>query len=74
MNRENRPLVTDEPIEFENQPIEVQDFKKITHHFRGIYGIYFKLLTKNRKITACNQLDLETLDSYAQESPWALSK
>ena len=37
MNRENWPLVVDEPV-------EVQDFRKITHHIRGIYGIYLKLL------------------------------
>ena len=29
---ENRQLVTDEPVEF-------GDCKKITDHFRGIYGI-----------------------------------
>jgi hypothetical protein len=40
---ENRQLVTDEPVEFEKQPVEIQDFGKITHHFRGIYGIYLKL-------------------------------
>ena len=27
MNGENLPLVTDEPIEFEEKPLEVQDFK-----------------------------------------------
>ena len=33
---ENRQLVTNEPIEFEKQPIEVQDCRKITDRFRGI--------------------------------------
>ena len=37
MNRENRAPVIDEPV-------EVQDFSKITHHIRGIYGIYLKLI------------------------------
>jgi hypothetical protein len=23
-----------------DEPVEVQDFRKITDHFRGIYGIY----------------------------------
>ena len=36
---ENRQLVTDEPVEFEEKPVEVQDCKKITHHYRGIYRI-----------------------------------
>ena len=39
MNGENRPLITDEPVEFEKLPVEVQDFRKIADHFRGIYGI-----------------------------------
>ena len=32
MNEENRPLVTDEPV-------EVQDFGNTTVHFRGICGL-----------------------------------
>ena len=40
MTGENRQLVTDEPVEFEKYPVEVQDFRKITENFRGIYGIY----------------------------------
>ena len=43
MIAENRQLVTDEPVEFEKKPAEVQDFRRITDHFRGIYGIYLKL-------------------------------
>ena len=30
---ENRQLVTDEPVEFEKQPVEVQDCRKLTDHF-----------------------------------------
>jgi hypothetical protein len=37
MNRENRPLVTDEPL-------EVGEFRKNTTHFRGIYRIYLNLI------------------------------
>ena len=43
MNRENRPLVTDELVESEEQPVEAWDFRKIPHHFRGISRIYLKL-------------------------------
>ena len=30
MNGENQPRVTNALVEFENEPVEVQDFKKIT--------------------------------------------
>ena len=33
--RENRQLVTNEPVEFENKPVEVQGCRKFTDHFRG---------------------------------------
>jgi hypothetical protein len=36
---ENRQLVTDEPA-------EVQEFKRITDHFKGIYRLYRNLITK----------------------------
>ena len=40
---ENRQLVADEPV-------EVQDFRRITDHFRGTYRrIYLKLIKENRK-------------------------
>ena len=32
-------LVANEPVEFEGKPVEVQDSRKITDHFRGIYRI-----------------------------------
>ena len=39
MIRENRQLVTDEAVEFEKYPVEVQDdCRKITDHFRGKPG------------------------------------
>jgi hypothetical protein len=28
MNGENRPLGTDEPVEFEKQPVDIQDLRK----------------------------------------------
>ena len=33
---ENRQLVTDQPAEFEKQPVGAQTFRKITGQFRGI--------------------------------------
>ena len=39
MIEENRQLVTNEPIKFEKQPVEVQDCRKTTDYFRGIYRI-----------------------------------
>ena len=54
---ENRQLVTDEPV-------EVQDYMKITDRFRGIYRrIYPNLIKENRRMSTCNRLDLQTLES-----------
>ena len=62
MNRENRLLVTDDPVEIEKQPVEVQDFRKSIRCFKRIHRLYLKLITKTpRKMSTCNQLDLETL-------------
>ena len=44
---ENRQLITDEPVEFEKQPVEVQDCMNITDHFRGIHRIYPNLIKEN---------------------------
>ena len=45
MVKENRQLVSDEPVEFEKSPVEVhQDCRKRTDHFRGIYGIYLYVI------------------------------
>ena len=43
--------------------IEVQDCRKITDHFRGIYRIYPNLIKENRRMPTCNRLDLQTLGS-----------
>ena len=42
-------LVTDELV-------EVGDFRRVTNHFRGIF-----IIRKNRKMSTCNWLDLESL-------------
>ena len=60
---DNRQLVTNEPVEFEKKPAEVQDCRKITDHFRGIYGIYPNLIQENWRMSTCNRLDLQTLGS-----------
>ena len=36
MIEENRQLVTNEPVEFEKTPVEVQDRRKVTDRLRGI--------------------------------------
>jgi hypothetical protein len=50
MIRENWQLVTDEPVEFDKQPVEVQDCRKFTYHFRGLYRIYPNLIMENRRM------------------------
>ena len=66
---ENRQLGTDEPVEFEKEPVEVQDCRRITDRFRGIYGIYLKSIQRNRRMSACNRLDLQTLGSQPISMP-----
>ena len=60
---DHRQLVTNEPVEFENILVEVQDCKKITDHFRRIYRRYPNFTKENRRMSTCNQLDLQTLGS-----------
>ena len=57
LSGENWQLVIDEPV-------EVQDFKRITDRFRGIYKIYLKWIKLNWKMSTCNRLDLESLGSW----------
>jgi hypothetical protein len=56
-------VTTNELVEFDKQPVEIQDSRKITDHFIGIQGIHLEIVTKNQKITTCNRLDLEALGS-----------
>ena len=37
---ENRQLVTNKPVGFEKSLVEVEECRKITDDFRGIYRIY----------------------------------
>ena len=63
MNTENRQLVTDEPVGFEKLPVEVQDFRKITNRFRGIYRIFEKetgaMNTENRQLVTDESVGFE---------------
>jgi hypothetical protein len=59
MNKENQRLVTDWPVEFEKEPVEVQEFRRITDHFRG--NLWNMPQVDKEKITTCYWLDLETL-------------
>ena len=58
LNGKNRTLITDEPVEFEKYLVQEQDFRKLTNHLGGIYGIYLKWMKKTQKITKYNWLDL----------------
>ena len=42
---------------------ELQDFRKIADHFRGIYRIYPSLMKENQRMLTCNRLDLQTFGS-----------
>ena len=44
MTGEKQQLGTDEPVEFEEKPVEIQDCRKITDHIRGIYRKYPNLV------------------------------
>ena len=64
----NQRLVRDD------EPVEVQDLRRITDHSRGIYrGIYLEWIKQDRKMSTCNRVDLESLGSwptlYAQKLP-----
>ena len=51
-------------VKFVKQLVEVEDCKKITDHFRGIYRMHPNLMKENRRMSTCNQqLDLQTLGS-----------
>jgi hypothetical protein len=61
MNMEIQLLVTYDPVDIEEWPIQVQDFRRIFDQFRGIHELYLKLMKNNWKMSTCNWLDLETL-------------
>lgn len=63
-NEENLLLVTDKLV-------EVQEWRKITGHYRGIYGIYLKLVQKperSKHVTGWSWKHLD-FDRHAQNLP-----
>ena len=73
MIRENWQLVTNELVEFDKEPIEVQNCKKFINHFGGFFRIYPVLMKENRRMSTCNQpvglANIRISTGYAQESP-----
>lgn len=49
MNEMNRPLVTEEPIEFENEPVEVKDFRIPIDHSRGTCKICLQVVKETER-------------------------
>ena len=45
------------------EPVEVQNCRKITDHFRGISRTFPNLIKENRRMSKSNRLDLQTLGS-----------
>ena len=54
-------MIGEKPQLVTNEAVEVQDYRKITNHFRGTYKIYPNLIKENRRISTCNRLELQTL-------------
>jgi hypothetical protein len=71
---ENRQLVVT------HEPVEVQDFRRSTNHFGGIYGIYLKFILHIEKPKDVNMQPVGfantriSTDEYAQKSPRSLLK
>lgn len=49
------------PVEFEKEPAQVQDFKKSTDCFRGVYGTDLKLTKKSERSHDVTSWTWETL-------------
>ena len=47
----------------------IQDYRKFTDHFRGIYRIYPNSVKDNWRMSTCNRLDLQTLGSQTVMMP-----
>ena len=74
----NRRLVTHELVEFEKSLVEVhRDFKRITDHSRGIYGIYLQMKAKPEDANIVtgwnlNHHDLDRLCIMPQNFPGSI--
>ena len=60
-------LVADEPVEFENNRLRVQANR--LRNYRLKVTVRIMLIKKNREISTCNRLDLETLGSDRFQMP-----
>ena len=60
---------SNEPVEFEKYPVEVQECRNITDHFRRIYRIYPNLIKENQRMSTCNQSNSQTLGSQPVVMP-----
>ena len=59
MHKENQQLLTDEPVAFEKQPLEIQDFRRISDRSMGICEIFLNPMKKNHKMPTHNRFTLE---------------
>ena len=56
-NKENWLPCIDRLVEFEKQPVEVQDFMGIAAHCRGLY---LSSITNNQKMSSCRKSSSDT--------------
>ena len=80
------PMIGEDQKLVTNEPVEIEDCRKITDHFRGIFRIYSNLIKENRRMWTCNQLEMQTIGSqpvmlknlpnhcftHETKSPWPL--
>ena len=50
-DRENQHLATNELVKFEKEPVEVEDCRIVTDHFRVNYKIFPKLTLKGHMLS-----------------------
>ena len=66
MNTKNRPLVTEDLVWIWKTIGRRSRIQEIANHFRRIYAIFLKSIKNNRKMSTCNQLELECLGSWSK--------
>ena len=64
-------------LRLRNNILKFKTIMKITKKFRGLYGIYLKLMKENQNITTCDWLGLQTPQGSrpimdAEKSLWTL--
>ena len=62
-------------LSLRNKRLTFETSGKLLSHFRGIYGIYLKLVQESPKVSTCNRLDFgntRVLIAYAQKPPRTL--